>query len=1218
MSKYSVKKPLTIIVVVIIIIALGIVSVLRMTPDLLPSIDLPYVVVMTTYPGATPEEVTEEVTKPLEQNLATLENLKTIQSLSSANYSLVVLEFENGSSMDTAMVNTLQNVDMVAGGWDDTIGSPYIMKINPTMIPIMVAAVDMEGKDTESLSNFVNDTLMNELEGTTGVASVQAGGLLRSQINVLLDPEKIDKLNNKLIAKINKEMAEAREEINKGIAEVDSALSEMGVQKNQLAAAKQQAIGQIDNIVDSAYTTIDNAKRQAEKLIDQAQDTAQEVTEDMQEIVLEGSNAQSMEELQESFGKVEDQLDKISDLDFELPSMPSIPSSGQIKGTYRSLIQGVDTIQQAETQIAVAEAQLQSTRAQLVSARDELDAQAEEALKQADLGSMITMETISGILKGQNFDMPAGYIQKKDGTRYLVSVGDKLEDEDEVKDLYIFNVEGIGDIYLKDVAEVFTSDNSSTTYASINGKPGVLLTFSRQSNYATATASNNIKDKFEKLENKYKGLEFSVLMDQGDYIYLIMNAIAESLLYGALFAIIVLLLFLRDIKPTFITLLSIPISLTFAIVLMYFSGVTINLISLSGLAVAVGMLVDNSIVVIENIFRLRRQGVDPKRAAVAGAKEVGAAIISSTLTTVCVFAPIVFVQGLTRELFSDMALTLAFSLAASLLVALTLVPALASRMFTKDPKPEGGLYNWTSNVYKRLLNWNLNHKFIILLIVVILLVFSVQSSLSKGFIFIPDMSTPQMSGTLTMDDEEATIDETAEIADRALKLMKKVDGVETAGGMLSTSSDLGSLSGDVSSTIVSLYVVLDPETERTSKEIADEIIIRTKHLPCTVDILSSSSITEYTTALGGKGVTIELYSTDNDSLQEAAKDVGDKLAEIKGVKSVDNGLRDAEPEYHFIVNKSKAMAKGLTVAQVYLKVSEALRYENTATSLSIGNDTYDVVVASGKATSMTLKKLKNLEIAEGVKLKSVATVEKTESLPSINRKDQQTFISVTAEAEEGQNITLLTDKCKSAMEKFRLPDGVRYEFRGENETIMDAMDDLLKMMALGILLVYLIMVAQFQSFKSPFIVMFTIPLAFTGGFMALILFGKEVSIIAMIGLIILNGVVVNNGIVLVDYTNQLRARGMNKRAAILTAGATRMRPVLMTSVTTILGLVVLAMGRTAGTDMMQPVALVCIGGLIYATLLTLLVVPVIYDLFNGEKYHFVRARDIDVSDLIVQ
>ena len=1207
MSKYSVKKPLTIIVCVIVVIALGFVSLTRMTPDLLPSIDLPYMVVMTTYPGATPEEVQEEVTKPLEQSLSTLENLKTMQSLSNANFSLVVLEFENGSSMDTAMVNTLQQVDLVEGGWGDMIGSPYIMKINPTMIPIMVAAVDMSGKDVHELSSFVNDTLMNELEGTTGVASVQSGGLIQSKINILLDPERINALNDKLIAKINEQMAEARAQINDGIAQIDSALGQIDYQQGQLDAAKRSMVAQIDSAVDNAYYTANNAYNEAQGVVNEASEAFDNI-----------SKAQSIEELEADLADLEKTLDGIADKAQAAAGSFSIPSLNEIKSGYQGLLSGLDTMNQAETQMAVAAGQLQATRAQLVQARDELDAQAEQALKQADLGSMITMETVAGILKGQNFDMPAGYIQQKDGARYLVSVGDKLRDEEEVKNLYLFNVEGLGDIYLSDVADVFTSDNSDTIYASINGNPGVILTFSKQSNYPTATTSNNIKDKFTNLEGKYKGLQFSILMDQGEYIYLIIQAIFESLMYGALFAVLVLLLFLRDFKPTFITLLSIPISLTFAIVLMYFAGITINLISLSGLAVAVGMLVDNSIVVIENIFRLRRLGIDPKRAAVAGAKEVGAAIISSTLTTVCVFAPIVFVQGLTRQLFSDMALTITFALGASLVIALTLVPALASRMFIKPPKAESKVHLKIEDIYKRVLNWNLNHKFLILFLTVFLLVFSVQASLAKGFIFFPEMSTPQMTGSLTMNNEDSTIEETAETADKALAIIKNVEGVKTAGGMLSTTAGIGALTGEVSTSTVSLYVVIDTEVDRSGNEIAEEIAKKTKFLPCEVEVLSTSSITEYTTALGGQGVSIELYSTDNDKLQEAARIMGEKLEKVEGIKSVDNGLQDAEPEYHFVVDKAKAMKHGLTVAQVYMEIAKALTEESVATSLTLGNDTYDVVVSSKDAESVTVEDLKNIKLADGVIVSDVAEVRDAESLPSINRKDQQTMITVSGVAENGENITILTDRCIAAMEGVKLPEGVRYEFTGENEMIMDAMEDLVKMMALGVLLVYLIMVAQFQSFKSPFIVMFTIPLAFTGGFLALLMFNKEVSIMSMIGLIILNGVVVNNGIVLVDYTNQLRARGMKKRAAVITAGATRMKPVLMTSITTILGLVVLAAGKTAGTDMMQPVALVCIGGLIYATLLTLLVVPVIYDIFNGEKFKFVKAADIDVSDIIVQ
>ena len=657
---------------------------------------------------------------------------------------------------------------------------------------------------------------------------------------------------------------------------------------------------------------------------------------------------------------------------------------------------------------------------------------------------------------------------------------------------------------------------------------------------------------------------------------------------------------------------------------MYFSGVTLNMISLSGLAVAVGMLVDNSIVVIENIFRMRRLGVPPKKAAIAGAKEVAAAITSSTLTTVCVFAPIVFVDGITRQLFADMALTVTYSLAASLIIALTLVPAMSSMMFTKEPRQEGKGFVRFKNGYRKLLNWNLNHKALILILAVALLSGSLYASLSKGFIFIPDMATPQLSGTMVMNDEDATLEETKEMADKVINIIEGTEGVDTVGGMLSQTGGMSSVTGETSDTSVTLYILTDQESDLSGGEIADSIEEATAGLDCQIRIMSSSSMTSYTTALGGSGVSIDVYSTDSEKLQKAAEQLGKKLEGVEGIDEVDNGLAEAEPELHYIVDKEKAMKKGLTVAQVYMQVSKALTLENTATSMKLGGDEYDIVVSGSDRDSLAPKDIRKLELegtdSEGktvyVKLKDIARVKETKTLPSIERNDQRTYLTVSATVKEGHNVTLVTEDAKKALEGMSLPEGVTYEFNGENETIMDAMYDLVKMMALGFLLVYLIMVAQFQSLKSPFIIMFTIPLAFTGGLLSLLIFGKELSIIAMIGLILLMGVIVNNGIVLVDYTNQLRGRGLTKRQAIIEAGATRMRPVMMTSLTTILGLVVMAMGKTAGTDMMQPIALVCIGGLLYATALTLLVVPVIYDIFNGEEYKAAKKEDLDISELI--
>lgn len=1235
MSKFSVKKPMTVFVVVVVILALGIVSTMNMTPDLLPSIDLPYVVVMTTYPGATPEEVEAAVTKPLEQSLATLENLSSIQSISNANYSMIMLEFENEANMDTAVVNTLQSVDLIEGSWDDAIGSPNILKINPTMLPIAIAAVDMEGADTESLSEFVSDTLMNELEGITGVASISTGGLIESKVNVVIDEDKIEKLNEKLLGEASPDLATAKAELNNGLSELKKAEAKIAESRAELETTKGDTYDQLAE----ASAQLDAGVAQASALATQIKTLEGQklaIETQLEQQLYAGSPAASYaqqqtgsaitvtkEELEAQLGDIERQLSVL-----QIDSATADEQVKQLQDAYKEAERGsytaIESFSDAETELANAQSQISSQRAQLNSAMEQLDEAGNNKLLTEGLSSMITMDMVSGILQGQNFSMPAGYVQSDD-VRYLVSVGDKLESTDDIKELFLFNIEGLGKVYLEDVADVFFSDNSDAVYGSINGNPGVMLTFSKQSNYATATVSNNIADKFEELSAEYEGLTFTTLMDQGDYIYLIIGAIGSSLGWGAVFAVLVLLFFLRDLKPTFITLLSIPVSIVFALVLMYFSGVTINMISLSGLAVAVGMLVDNSIVVIENIFRLRRMGVTPAKAAVAGAKQVAGSITSSTLTTVCVFVPIIFTDGLTKQLFTDMALTITYALMASLIIALTLVPAMSSMML-KNVKEETKGFLKIQNIYRRMAGWNLRHKGIVLLVSVALLVFTVVATVSKGFIFMPEMSTPQLSGSLIMTDEEADITETSEVSDEALKRIEAVEGVDTAGAMLTSSGMMGGLTGETENAAVSLYIILDEDTDRSGDEINEDILAACKDLPCEISIMTSSSMTSYTSAMGGEGVAVQVYSTDNDVLQDAAKDIGKILEGVDGVDEVDNGLTDAEPELHFAVDKEKAMKNGLTVAQVFMQVSEALSNETTATSLRMDGADYDVVVIEQDSENLTPKYVKNLKLTGTnsageevtVKLKNIAEVVETESLPSINRIDQKTYLSVSATIKDGYNVTLVTDAAEEAMKSYDAPEGVTYKFSGENEMIMDAMQDLLLMMALGILLVYLIMVAQFQSLRSPFIIMFTIPLAFTGGLGALLIFDKEISIIAMIGLIMLVGIIVNNGIVLVDYINQLRGEGMAKKDAILEAGATRMRPVLMTSLTTILGLIIMAFGKTAGTDMMQPVALVSIGGLLYATVMTLFVVPVIYDLFNGENYKVIKDEDVDVSDLMLE
>ena len=716
---------------------------------------------------------------------------------------------------------------------------------------------------------------------------------------------------------------------------------------------------------------------------------------------------------------------------------------------------------------------------------------------------------------------------------------------------------------------------------------------------------------------------------------------------------LILYLFLRDLRPTVITLCSIPISVIFAVVLMYFSGVTINMISLSGLAVAVGMLVDNSVVVIENIYRLRAKGATVIQAAVSGARQVLGAITASTLTTVCVFLPIVFVEGITKQLFTDLALTMTYSLLASLIVALTLVPAMASGMLRKEKPQKPGLLDRVYPAYRKAVSWSIHHKLVVLGVSLLLLVGSAGATLARGFAFMPNIDMNTVNLTVSMP-EGCTREQAVSLADEVLRRAAQVENVETVGAMMSSSGSSGGM--DMTSMMssgggaydVTAYITL---TEGASgAKTGQQIEAACTGMDCTVT--ASGAMDSYMTYLTGSGVALNVYGSDMEQMQSAAKTLAAKLATVPGTENVSDGLEQAATALHLSVDRNAAMEKGLTVAQVYMAVASALTDTDSSLSLTLDGLDVSVSIQSPEESRMTREKLMDLEIdpsamsamssmmsaasgsgsmsgmsgmssgsttavqaAEPVRLGDIAKLEETVSLNTIHRDQQRRYITVSADVADGYNVTKVTTAAQTAIAEVDLPQGITASFQGENEAIMDAIEQLLLMLLLGIVLVYLVMVAQFQSLRSPLIVMFTIPLAFTGGFLALLLAGIEVSVVSLVGFVMLVGVIVNNGIVLVDYINQLRLEGMGRREAIIEAGVTRLRPILMTSLTTILGLVVMAFGKDVGTALMQPVALVCIGGLLYATLMTLLVVPCMYDILSRRDLRKVKEEELQLLDL---
>ena len=1245
MTKFSVKRPLTVFVVVLAVVVLGIVAYLRMTPDLLPNMDFPYVIIVTADPGASPEAVEEEITRPMEQSMATLDQIKEVTSTSQNSASMVMLEFEDGVNMDTISVDIQQKISVLEGQWSDTVGTPYVLKINPSMIPVMVAAVSREGSDVYALSDLVTDELTGKLEGVSGVASVTVSGALTRQAHVILDQEKMEALSAKLADAVKAQLKKA---------------------EGKLYAAKKQ--------VEDGEKALSDAKRAAaDGVAGTVGDSVDEVYKNLKELYdkLEGLDIDDLVGgfITDPDGTLKQLKDGLDTLKSSIEKLMKELESGKLEGDISDfLVQMMDGISQmtgAELQLSQAKSQIESGLKQLREAYDKVESQ-------TDLGGLLSITTVSGLLTAQNFSMPAGYIDDNSGVSYMVSVGQKFENSTELENMVLFDLglEGIDPITLGDVATVVVTDDSDQLYTKLDDENGILLSFNKQSNYATAAVSNNLTDRFRELESQYEGLTFVPLMDQGDYIYLIVETILSSLLWGALFSVVVLFLFLRDWRPTVITLLSIPVSVIFAVVLMYFTGVTINMISLSGLAVSVGMLVDNSVVVIENIYRLRAKGATIVQAAVSGAQQVLGAVTASTLTTVCVFAPIVFVEGLTRQLFTDLALTITYSLLASLLVSLTLVPAMASGMLRREFVPKPGLLDKIYPAYRRAIAWSLDHKAGVLLLSLVLLVTTAWGAVSRGFTFMPEIDMNNLSVTVTMP-EDITRAEAVDLADQVVERVMSVENIESAGFMMG-SGDMGGLSmasGDNGEFDVTGYLTMPEGT--FGSDAGKEIEALCADLPCKVTTAGvMSGMMSYMT---GTGVSLRVYGSDMESLQGAARSLGQRMEQVEGVQDVSDGLEDAAPALQVVVDRNKAMTKGITVAQIYMQVAAALQDTTTVADVTLDGESMEMIVDAAAGSKLTREKLMDLTISPdssamsssmsggmssmsgmdssmsssmgsmggmsgmssssasaglsqltggesqdedtSFKLGEVAEVKETVSLNSIQRDQQRRCITVSAAVADGYNVTKATTAVQKALGSVTLPEGVTVEFDGENEQIMNAMQQLLLMLLLGVVLVYLIMVAQFQSLKAPFIVMFTIPLAFTGGFLALLLSGIEVSVISLIGFVMLVGIIVNNGIVLVDYINQQRLAGMGLREAIIDAGVTRLRPILMTSLTTILGLIVTALAKNAGTALIQPIALVCIGGLLYATLMTLFVVPCMYEILNKKELHQVAESDLTPVDM---
>ncbi|MBQ3899403.1 MAG: efflux RND transporter permease subunit [Lachnospiraceae bacterium] len=929
--------------------------------------------------------------------------------------------------------------------------------------------------------------------------------------------------------------------------------------------------------------------------------------------------------------KFEEELKKlgVSYTDIEAAKMQA---AAGFAAAQAQLANGASALETAQAQLDAGKTQMDSAKEQLESgwesyndAEKTFEDQSKTALESANADGLLSLDTISALIYAQNFEMPAGYIDDKDDNSWLLKIGNNYDSVEDLGNMLLASIDGIGDITLDSVADITVIDNSGTTYARLNNQSAVILSVYKASTTGTNEVSRTLRSEIKELEDRYEGLDILVMVDQGDYIEIIIKSVMQSMILGAALAVIILAFFLKDVMPTIVVAISIPLSVLLSLVAMYFSGISLNMMSLSGMALGIGMLVDNSIVIIENIYRLRGRGINAPRAAVQGTNQVAGAVVASTLTSVCVFFPMVYTTGMVRSLMLPMALTIIYCLLASLLVAMTVVPAASSTLLRKTKPKSHKFFDKIQNLYGKVLAFCLKVKVVPLAVAVLLLGISVWQVFRMGIVMIPELTSNQIQATVSFDEEELSREEAYGLVDELIYRTVEVPGVASVGSMSGSGEALFGFGGG-DGAYNSFSLMISTENERAGagevKKITDSIYDIAKELG--IDVSVSGGLDEMGAILGS-GLSISIYGQDLETLRKISEDLMEIVSQVDGYVDISNGQEEADKVLRLDVDKDKAIKYGVTVAQIYQAVAAEMATTKNAITVTVDGvdmkvdivDELDPVTAENlldiaipvtppeeksedddKETKTEIKSLSLTQAStqETRPLSEFATLSFEDGYNSISRENQTRYITVTAGVAEGENETLLSRKLRPLLDKYEVPDGYTIDMGGESEATMKMVKDMMPIFLMGIAFIYFVMVAQFQSLLSPFIVLFTLPLAYTGGFMSLWFTGENISMMALMGFIVLTGTVVNNGIVYVDYTNQLRMGGMERRDALIATGKTRMRPILMTALTTILAEASLIFGDDMGSQMGRAMALVIAGGLLYATLMTLFIIPVMYDI----------------------
>ena len=1292
MEKFSVKKPFTVLVAVIMVLMLGFVSISNMQTNLLPDVNTPYLMVVTVYPGASPERVESEVSDVMQNALGTVAGVEKVTATSAENYSLLLMQFSDDTDMNSAMVKVSNKVDQTTASLPSSCLTPSIIEYSLNMNAFMTVAVSREGSDVYDLSEFVSDTLVPYVERKGGVSSVSTNGLIEKMVQVQLSQEKIDAINEKLLEVIDVQLADARKQLESAEAQIEAGRKEYNRQfKNYSNTVSDTMMQEMSGQVGDAIEVV---RKQAQALLDsvnqliavvqepEIQQALIDVRDGLQRVMdkFNETGMKDIDSLIEIVTELRDITDKLTgalqqlqqrlntesgtegstaaDLADDLQVQQSLNT---VYNTLNDVIKAMDDVpgltktfsdaignfsqQQMQAYMKFTEARemLNEYEKQLAEAKQTYADAEEKAMASSDVSKLLDIDTLAQLIYAQNFSMPAGYVKDSSGKSWLLKVGEEYDSIEDISGALLLHVDGFGDVRLSDVADVEVIDNAEASYTRLNGERAAVLKIYKGATSSASEVSDNCLSAFQELEAQYDGLHVVVLSNQGNYITIIVKSILSSMVIGAALAIIVLAIFLRDVKPTLVVGFSIPLSVLFAVVLMYFTGMDLNVMTLAGLSLGIGMLVDNSIVVIENIYRLRGRGVPAARAAVQGAKQVGMSVVASTLTSVCVFLPVVFSSSIVKSLMQPMSLCIGYCLMASLIVALTVVPAAASTVLKKAEPKQLKWFDKIQDKYAKSLEWCFRHRALPLLAAVVLLAFCGWRVFSMGVELLPTITSNEAIVTLSTTKDLSKEDSYA-IAGKAVEAMLEVDHVEEVGITTDTrvaGMDIGQLGLPTAITDLlnaansygtyQVNVMLDESLSsseiETARQALEDALSGIEDCTAKVEI---SGMQELTSQLAS-GLSVKIYGADAETLSQLSEKVVDIVNDTEGFANATNGLGSGDATINLHIDRDKVRSYGLTVAQVYQQIAAKLTTTTTAqTPVTVDGSTMSVQISNNldpvtKENMMDITFETTVMSADGTTstgtctLADMATWDTGSAPDSITSEDQTQYVSVTADTLDGYNTTVQARVLEKKLNEFALsdemPEGCSFSMGGESDSVNFMVNEMVQWLALALPFVYLVMVAQFQSLLSPFIVLFTIPLAFTGGLLGMLFTGQQLTMISLMGFIVLMGTVVNNGIVFVDYANQLRLGGMERRAALIATGKTRMRPILMTTLTTVLAMLQLVFSNDMASQLMSGMAIVIICGLSYATLMTLYIVPILYDILFKKPPLVVDVGDDGIDDI---